>query len=416
MRKLLILLFLCTAPLFAASDPPPDHWVATWATANSSQSPKTIGLADTTYREILHATLAGSLVRVTLSNEFGTEPLLIGAAHLALRETHPSSPGEISLVSANALTFAGQTSITIPPGAVVLSDPATIAVSAGSDLALSLFIPAQSIPTVTMHGGSHNTSYTAAGNVVGQKTLPNPTPDTSWFFVKSVEVKTVYTAAAIVAFGDSITDGAASTTDAHDSWPSLLAQRFAANKKTKDLAVLNEGIGGNRLLHDGSGASALARFDRDVLTNPGVRAVILLEGINDIGREVDTTPATNPHVSAETLIQAYAQLIERAHTAGIKVYAATVLPYLGAKYASPAGEQMRQALNTWIRTSRDVDGVLDFDLAVRDKSTQNTLAPAFDSGDHLHPSPAGYKAIADSIHLEEFTLNKKEKYDITHQQ
>ncbi len=416
----LLLLLLTQAPArqaHAAPDPPPDHWVATWATANTPANPppNTIGATDTTYREFVRTTLAGPLVRLELSNEFGTQPLLIGAVHIALAEIDPSHPGDISITSANALTFGGLPSITIPPGATAISDPAALTLPPKADLAISIFLPAQQITVATMHGGAHTTSFTVPGNLVGQKTLPNPTPVTSWTFIKSVDVKTVYNAAAIVTFGDSITEGAASTQDAHNTWPDVFARRLQADKKTSQLAVINEGIGGNRLLHDGSGPSALARFDRDVLANPAVRSVILLEGINDIGHAESPTNPTHD-ATAEALIQALTQLTERAHTHGLKVYAATILPYLGAKYSSPAGEQIRLAVNTWIRTSRQLDGVIDFDATMRDKSTLNTLNPAYDSGDHLHPSPAGYKAMAESIDLNQFTLNKKEKYDITHQQ
>ena len=394
-----------------AATPPPDHWVATWATASYAGPAMSPDAAGMTYREIVHTTLAGPLVRVELSNQFGTEPLLIGAAHLALADPG----GGIQLASANALTFGGQPSIAIPPGAVAVSDPAALAVPAGADLAISLFLPAQTITHASIHGAALTTSYAAPGNVVGRKTLTSPTTITSWGFLKAVDVQVPAQSATIVAFGDSITDGAHSTLDGHDSWPAILARRFAGNKKTARLAVANEGIGGNRLLRDGVGPSALARFDSDVLALPGVRTVILLEGINDIGRAED--PAGGTHdVPADSLIQALAQLVARAHTQGIQAVIGTLTPYAGANYASPAGEQIRKAVNAWIRTQNQSDGFIDFDAATRDKASPDALNPAYDSGDHLHPSPAGYKAMADAIDLKLFELNKQEKYDITHQQ
>ena len=406
---------LLSLPAARAANPPPDHWVATWATASYPMPgpPGHFGQADTTYREIVRSSLPGPLLRVEFTNRYGTEPLRIGAAHIALA----GSGGEIKLASANALTFAGQASIVIPAGAVAVSDPAALNVPANTDLAVSIFIPAQTINVVSQHGAAFTTSYIAQGNVVGQKSLPSPHAFTSWAFLRAVDVQAAYNTEAIVAFGDSITDGTHSTLDGHDSWPSLLARRLRDNAKTRHVAILNEGIGGNRLLHFGTGPSALSRFDDDAITLPGVHYLILLEGINDIGHAEDGRPASPAAHDAtlEDLIQADVQLIARAHDHGIKVYLATLTPYQGAGYASPAGQKMRDELNQWIRTQKVADGILDFDQATRDKLNPEVFAPANDSGDHLHPSPTGYKAIANSIDLKLFELNKQEKYDITHQ-
>jgi len=216
-----------------------------------------------------------------------------------------------------------------------------------------------------------------------------------------VDVKVGASSASIVCLGDSITDGALSTRDANSRWPDLLARRLQGGKKTKDLGVLNQGIGGNRVLHDGTGPSALARFDRDVIAQAGVRYLVIMEGINDIGA------AANPNQPHDVV---------RAHAHGIKVIGATLTPYVGAKYASPAGESMREALNAWIRTSKQLDGVIDFEKATRDPASPNTFGAFADSGDHLHPKDAGYKAMADSIDLRLFELNRNEKYDITRQE
>ncbi len=403
-------LLLTTALLLSfsaahAADPPPDHWVATWATASYPMpgAPGRFGQADTTYREIVRSSLAGPLLRVEFTNRYGTEPLRIGAAHIALA----GPKGDIQLASANALTFNGQPSIVIPAGAVAVSDPAALNLSAGTDLAVSIFIPAQTINVVSQHGSAFTTNYIAAGNAVGQKSLPSPQTSTSWAFLKAIDVLTTYNTEAIVAFGDSITDGAHSTVDGHDSWPALLARRLHDNAKTKHVAIVNEGIGGNRLLRFGTGPSALSRFDDDAVSLAGVRYLVLLEGINDINHsELGNTPTHD--VTVEDLIQADVQLIDRAHDHGIKIYLATLTP-------GPGAVKMRDDLNAWIRTQKLADGVIDFDEATRDKANPEVFASANDSGDHLHPGPTGYKAMANSIDLKLFELNKKEKYDITHQ-
>ena len=414
-KCLLAALLLLPVVAHARPDPPPDHWVATWATASYPMPGPAghFGQADATYREIVRTTLAGPLVRVEFTNRYGTEPLLIGAAHVALA----APGGEIQLASANALTFNGQPSIIIPAGAVVVSDPAALSVPANTDLAISIFVPAQTISAVSGHGAAFTTSYVAAGNDVGLKTLPSPQTTGSWAFLKAVDVKTTYDTGAIVAFGDSITDGTGSTPDAHNSWPSLLARRLHDNAKTRNLALLNEGIGGNRMLHFGAGPAALSRFDEDCITLPGVRYLILLEGINDIGHAEDGNPANAPahDATAATIIQAYVQLIERAHGHGIKVFLATLTPYQGAGYASPAGEAIRADVNSWIRTNKLADGAIDFDAATRDKADSQTLAAFAESRDHLHPGPGGYKAMSGAVNLKLFEPNAQEKYDITRQ-
>jgi lysophospholipase L1-like esterase len=445
---LLIALFTIVASSHAAP-PAPDHWVGTWATAPyaanngpvavrlgtppmvappanstapvppSTQTPSPAvapsqplsptpnaviphrpgiyGTADTTLREIVHISIGGPVVRVIFTNEFGTEPLTIGAAHVAVSQ----GASTINLVSAAGLTFGGRTMVTIPPGALVVSDPADVKVPAGSDLAISLFLPAQTIHQLSQHGGADQISYTAPGNVVGAKTLDDPTEIRSWPFVKGVDVKVSAQSAAVVAFGDSITDGAYAAVNQNARWPDELARRLLANPKTADVGVLNEGIGGNRILHDNTGPSALARFDRDVIAQAGVKYVIVLEAINDIGHAYDPRRAYDV-VSADDLIAGYAQMAERAHIHGIKVYIATVTPYTGAGYSSPAGEEVRQALNKWIRTTNQIDGFIDFDKATQDPSNPGTFLPAYDHGDHLHPSDPGYKAMGDAIDLKLF--------------
>ena len=405
---------LPAAQTFAAKPAPPDRWVGTWAASPMAEPNKDgqIGGGDVTLREIVHVSMGGPLVRVVLTNEFGTEPLTVGAVHLAVSS---GSGGAIGLMSANALTFGGKSSIVIPPGALAVSDPAALALPAFADVAVSLFLPAQAIHTLSQHGFADQTNYLSSGNQVGKASLSDAKPFYSWPFLKGLEVKVSAGSGAVVCFGDSITDGALSTRDANSRWPDLLARRMQGNGKTKNLGVLNQGIGGNRVLHEGTGPAALARFDHDVLAQAGVRYLVILEGINDLG--VAASP-NNPHdvVTADDLIQGYSQMAERAHTHGIKVYGATLTPYMGASYSSPAGEAIRQAVNQWIRTSNLLDGFIDFDKATRDPANPAVFAPSADSGDHLHPKDAGYKAMADSIDLKLFEPNKKETYDITREQ
>jgi lysophospholipase L1-like esterase len=438
------LLLLSFASIAAHAAPPPDHWVGTWATAPyaanngpaaarvaaapavappanstapappSTQMPTpapvppaaatparppaiVYGTSDTTLREIVHVSIGGPMVRVVFTNEFGTDPLIIGAAHVAVSQ----GGSTINLVSAAGLTFGGRTTVTIPPGALVVSDPAMVKVPAGSDLAISFFLPAQPIHQLSQHGGADQINFLAPGNVVGAKTLDTPTEIRSWPFVKGVDVKVPAQSAAVVAFGDSITDGAYAAVNQNARWPDELARRLLANPKTAEIGVLNEGIGGNRILHDNTGPSALARFDRDVIAQAGVKYVIILEAINDIGHAY-TTVRPYDVVSADDLMAGYAQMAERAHMHGIKVYIATLTPYTGAGYMSAAGEEVRQALNKWIRTTSEIDGFIDFDKATADPAHPDTFLPAYDHGDHLHPSDPGYKAMGDAIDLKLF--------------
>ncbi len=415
-RALTLLAFLTTLfPAVAAKpSPPPDHWVGTWATAPFAE-PNSANLfaADTTLRQIVHVSLGGPLVRIEFTNEFGAQPLSISATHIALAA---AARTDLQLSSANALTFGGSPSITIPPGATALSDPAALTLPDFADLAITLFLPAQSLSTLSTHQLALQTSYSIPGNRVSAASLNNPIPLTphvdsptsisEWYFLKAVDVRMPADTGAVIAFGDSITDGYRSAPNTNQRWPDLLAHRLHNDKKLRTLAVLNEGIGGNRLLHDNTGPSALARFDRDVLSRPGVRFLILLEGINDIGRA--TGPSANPADPVATadltqaLEQALAQLSERAHTHGIKVLCATLTPFTGAGYATPAGETIRQSVNQWIRTTIAFDGFIDFDKATQDKSNPAVLSSTTDSGDHLHPSDAGYKQMADSIDLKLF--------------
>ena len=400
---LLLLLSLCITPTIAAASSPGDHWVGTWAASPmAAKDPDgkfgAPGTDGTTLREIVHISIGGPSVRVILTNEFGLEPLTIGAAQIALSSgTSAVTPG-----TATALTFSGKPSVTIPPGAVVVSDPAALNVAAASNLAVSLFLPDQPVSQLTFHPFADQTNYLVPGNVVAAASLETPQTFFTWDFLKGVDVAADNKAASIVTFGDSITDGAHSTRDANARWPDVLARRLQADKKTANLGVLNQGIGGNRILHDTTGPSALARFDRDVIAQAGVKYLVIMESINDIGHATDPTKPYDV-VTADDLIAGLTQLAARAHTHGIKVYGATLTPFVGAKYQSPAGEEMRQTINKWIRTTNQFDGVIDFDKVTTDPTHPGMFLPLDDSGDHLHPGDAGYKAMGESIDLNLFT-------------
>ena len=394
----------------ATAEAPPDHWVGTWAA--SPMGAKNPGakfgaqsgehdppVADgTTLREIVHISIGGPSVRVILTNEFGLDPLTISAAQIAIS----TGGSNITASSATAITFGAKPSIIIPPGALIVSDPVALKVAPFSDLAVSLFIPDQPVNQLTIHPFADQTNYLVPGNAVSATSLDTATPFFTWDFLKGVDVTADNKSASIVTFGDSITDGAHSTRDANARWPDVFARRLQANKKTADLGVLNEGIGGNRILHDTTGPSALARFDRDVLAQTGVKYLVIMESINDIGHATDPAKPYDV-VTAEDLIAGLSQLATRAHTHGIKVIGATLTPFVGAKYQSPAGEEMRQAINKWIRTTNQLDGVIDFDKVTTDSTHPGMFLPLDDSGDHLHPGDAGYKAMGESIDLNLFT-------------
>jgi lysophospholipase L1-like esterase len=401
--SLLLLLYLCALTSTIATAAPADHWVGTWAASPmAAKNPDgkfgAPGTEGTTLREIVHISIGGPSVRVILTNEFGLDPLTISAAQIALSSgTSAATPG-----TATALTFGGKPSIVIPPGALAVSDPAALKVAPASNLAVSLFLPDQPVNQLTFHPFADQTSYLVPGNVINAATLDTPTPFFTWDFLKGVDVTADNKAASIVTFGDSITDGAHSTRDANARWPDILARRLQADKKTAHLGVLNQGIGGNRILHDNTGPSALARFDRDVIAQTGVKYLVIMEGINDIGHATDPSKPYDI-VTADDLIAGLTQLATRAHTHGIKVYGATLTPFVGAKYQSPAGEEMRQAINSWIRTTNQLDGVIDFDKVTTDPTHPGMFLILDDSGDHLHPGDAGYKAMGDSIDLNLFT-------------
>ncbi len=352
---------------------------------------------DSTYRDIVRTSLGGKSLRVELTNEFGTTPLIVGSAHLGLSAGNQPG-GPVQPGSDHVLTFGGKPGVMIPAGGYMLSDEVAMEAPPLSSLAVSIYLADQEIATRTCHQLASSTNYITKGDATAAATLPNPRAIDSWCFVKGIEVKAGNKAFAIVTLGDSITDGAHSTPNTNHRWPDYLAERLQAEKNAAHIAVLNEGISGNRVLHDGAGPNAIARFDRDVLAQSGAKYLIVLEGINDIGSPVSHHDLSE-FASAQDLIGAMTQLVLRAHQHGIKVIGATLTPYGGAGYSSPQGEQIRSALNDWYRTAGVVDAVIDFDKVTRDPAKPEVFNPAYDSGDHLHPKDAGYKAMADSIDL-----------------
>jgi lysophospholipase L1-like esterase len=409
---LVLALVLFSLPVCAQKGWTNEHWVGTWSASPQGQfsfagrTMPTEGFDNQTVRMIVHTSIGGRRARVRLSNAFGATPLVIGAARIAIRST----AGAIDPSSDRALTFSGKPSITIPPGALVLSDPVDLDVPQLGDLAISVYVPGKTgVPT--WHAtGLHTTYIAGPGDFTGKADIPEASKQPAYFWLAGVDVAAPEGTAAVVAFGDSITDGARSTLDANHSWPSDLAKRLLDRSgHAPQLAVLNAGISGNRVLHDVVGLNALARFDGDVLVQPGVEDVIVLEGINDIGFS-NIPGGADQAVSADEMIAGLRQLIERAHVRGIRIFGGTLTPFDGATYYSPESEAKREAVNSWIRAGGAFDGVVDFDAAVRDPAHPTKVLLAYDSGDHLHPSDAGYQAMADAIDPSLFTRGGSETH------
>ncbi len=347
---------------------------------------------------------AARTLRVHLSNAFGTAPLHLSSVHIA-RPVSTSSPA-IDAASDKALTFHGARDVTIPAGAEFVSDALDYPTAALSNLAVSIHFgdpPDQQ----TGHPGSRATSYLTHGDLVSAPDLANAKKFAHWYQLSSIDVSAAPGAAAIVALGDSITDGHGATTDGNDRWTDVLARRLQA--ASRNLSVLNQGIGGNHLLTDGNGPNALARFDRDVLAQTGVRYVIVLEGVNDLGGLTRTHEASPAEHAAfvQRILTTYDQIIVRSHSHGIKAIGATILPYKGSDYyhPGPANEEDRKAVNDWIRAPGHFDAVIDFDQIMRDPAQPDRMLPTYDSGDHLHPSPTGYAAMANAIPLSLFAFD-----------
>ncbi|MEU5959030.1 SGNH/GDSL hydrolase family protein [Streptomyces sp. NPDC047525] len=420
-RHIRALLSLPLTALIAALAPAPaahsatDTFIGTWAAP-----PTAVPAADSTVyekqtlRQRVHLSAAGTSVRVRFTNEFGTTPLAIGEAHAA----HPVAGGPATAIDAGTdreLRFDGSPSTTLAPGTQRWSDPVELPTTAGGDLVISLYLP-QATPADTTHSAAYQSNFVADGDVTGKPDLTPTATTTSWHFLSGVSVNSAEGAAdsALVTLGDSITDGEHTTVDANHRWPDLLAERLRGDGQLASTGVVNAGIGGNRLLRDpnpvpGSpaesfaayfGESGLKRFDRDVLGQPGARAVTVLLGVNDLGTPGIVAPASE-EVTAPEIIEGYRKLIQRSHERGLKIIGATILPFEGdtVGYYTPQRESVRQSVNEWIRTSGSFDGIADFDAAVRDPDRPGRLLPAYNGGDGLHPNDAGMAAMAKAFPL-----------------
>jgi lysophospholipase L1-like esterase len=389
-------------------------WVATWAASPQAVKPggnrPLLQIDDQTVRERVRVSVGGDRICVRLSNEHGATPLLVGSVTVAA----PADAASVKPASVQTVTFGGRSSVTIPPGAPVLSDPVSFPVAAGEEISISLYFPKR-VATPTLHWFALKRAVVSArGDHTREEKIEGGTASRSWILVSGVLVPAVSNQRLVVAFGDSITDGDGSTAEADRNWPNDLVRRLGKTTQASKVAVVNEGIIGNRLLADCFdekvtcfAASGLARFDRDALALPGVTHVVLEEGINDIGfpgAQIEGDLLADPaDVRApEDLIGAYRQLIARAHARGVKVIGVTITPFEGVDvpgYYSPAKENARQAVNKWIRTGGSFDGVIDFDAVLRDPEHPSRLLPRFAAEDHLHPNDAGYQAVVDAIDL-----------------
>lgn len=381
-----------------------NSWISSWTA--SPQAPRGVmptSFSNRTIRQIVHLSVGGDKVRLRLSNEFGTRPVLIGAASVAMA----GASSDIVSGSLRPLTFGGSKSVIIPPGAPALSDPVELNVAPLTDLAVSLYLPAAT-DLGTVHQIGLQTAYvSAAGDFTASPEFPIVDKFANRFFLAAILVEPVSPTRAIVMFGDSITDGTNSTVNANGRWPDVLARRLKETGAA--VAVLNQGISGNRVLSDGAGISALARFERDVLSQPGVSHVVIFVGINDIGWPGTAIEPNGIVRTADEIIAGYKQLIERAHLRSIKAIGSPLTQFENAfagrpneGYFTPDKEAKRLAVNNWIRTSGAFDGIIDFEPVLADPSHPAAIAAAYDSGDHLHPNDAGYKAMGESIDLTMF--------------
>jgi lysophospholipase L1-like esterase len=417
MKKLVALLVMCIFNICCSAQlnqsrgqTNGSHWVSAWTTSLFLSTPlpgfpAESPITDKTVRVITRPTIGGQRLRVRLSNEFGTTPLTIAAAHIALTD----QDSKIQPATDHVLTFGRSPKIIIPAGAPAFSDPVEIAVKPFAEVSISFYVPG-AVATTSSHLQSLHDSYFAGpGDMTSMQDLPNPETKRPVYFVSGIDIWAPSSTGATVAFGDSITEGAGRKSGQYIDYPDQLAKRLAEQSGTT-IAVVNQGIGGNRILHDLTGPSALSRFDRDVLSLPGATNMIVLLGINDIGfprvrmpgakgAEAKEGPFASQAVSADEIIVGLQQIIGRARAHGIKVFGATLTPFEGTNVYDQSGEAIRQAVNKWIRSTDAFDAIIDFDKALCDPEHPTKVRQEYDSGDHIHPSAAGYKAMADAVDL-----------------
>jgi lysophospholipase L1-like esterase len=367
-------------------------YVGTWVTAQQlveeANKPPSPGLSNNTLRQVVHVSIGGTRLRLRFSNEYGSSPVTLKAVHIAAS----AGASAITASTDKALSFSGSASVTIPAKQAVFSDPLDFQLMPLSNIAVSIAFGTTS-NDITGHPGSRTTSYIATGDATSSATLSSAVTTDHWYILSGIDVAADSSTRALVALGDSITDGRGSTTNGNDRWPDFLAKRMQMNSATATIGMLNQGIGGNAVLSGGLGPAATMRFDGDVLKQAGVRWLIVFEGVNDIGN------ASNGASTASSLINAYKSFVSKAHAAGIKAFGATITPFNGNGYYSADHESARKTVNDWIRAAGNFDAVIDFDAAVRDPNKQDTLLKTYDSGDGLHLNPTGYQKLADTVDL-----------------
>ncbi len=378
-------------------------WVGTWSTApqlvETNNNPPAPGLSNNTLRQIVHVSIGGDTLRIRFSNEFSTQPVTMNSVHIAVSK----GGGVIDTTTDTHIYFGGKSSVTMSTDSAVWSDPFAFALGPLTDLAITIYFGSTS-PDVTGHPGSRTTSYLLTGDQVARTDFSGAITTEHWYVINTVDVMAADSTYAVAILGNSITDGRGSGTNKQDRWPDELSRRLQANTATRGVAVLNEGIGGNCVLGECLGPSALSRFNRDVLQQDGVKWLIILEGINDIGGSYGGAASATV---AKNLVAAYQQMIDLAHARGILVYGGTLTPFAGSFYDSKDHQSAWQTVNDWIRHSGRFDEVIDFDEALCDPKDTLRLLPTCDSGDHLHPSEAGHHAMAEAVGLSLFSAGSQ---------
>jgi lysophospholipase L1-like esterase len=378
-----------------------DGWVGSWSTAQQLVEPGNMppapGLSNNTLRQVVRVSIGGKKLRLRFSNEFSKSPVTMKNVHIAVSEGSGGSGLIASTIK--SLKFNGKNEVTMAPGVAVTSDEFSFDLKPRMDIAITIAF-GETSPDVTGHPGSRTTSYILTGDQSSASAdFTNASKTDHWYVINAIDVKAPKSGASIAVLGNSITDGRGSGTNKQNRWTDILSERLLKNKPTRNIGVLNMGLGGNCVLRDCLGPAGVNRIERDVLKQAGIRWLIVLEGVNDIGGTRDSVSAMKV---ANGLIEAYAQIIDKAHGANLKVYGATILPFGKAGYDSKPHEAARTKVNEWIRNSGRFDAVIDFDKALRDPKAIANLLPAADTGDHLHPNETGYKMMGDVIDLSLF--------------